>query len=386
MTENKFLTAQGIRTYRMHTQLYARFNKATSALRISQDQIYKEIDIKITEAIQKKLFPPHIISKWKKFLDIIAKGTGQKSTKKLGDDYHTIYPDLPDMIYSLEVFDEIYQSDSLTMLSLFWQKMLSARERREFLFELYFSIMGRDKKLVHRIKHEKYFYYCWYDKITDKKIVREIEELHEKYSCIEKDIEGIRKNIQLDMKMPPRDSFAPVTLMIPTSGPFTEENTWFVPFDVAISNLQQKPVIVEEYGLFDNPLGLKSADRIYIQINVNYDKKAILQHIDDLLSEIKKTKGSVRGKGTRQSDFIDELEKLIEEKFLEYYVDKNMSTFDSLFEISVFLKNKGIKREPESIGRRYISSIKRKYEVDEIEDLRKTDRHSRLSKTGGMGS
>jgi hypothetical protein len=52
----------------------------------------------------------------------------------------------------------------------------------------------------------------------------------------------------------------------------------------------------------------------------------------------------------------------------------------------MFLKNMGIKREPESIGRRYISSIKRKYEVDEIEDLRKTDRRSRLNKTGGMGS
>ena len=386
MAKNEFLTAEGIKTYRMHNQLYDRFNEATSGLRDSQHQIYKQIDLKITEAIQQKGFPLHIISKWKKFLDIIAKGSGQKSAKKLGDDYGTIYPDLPDMIYSLEVFDEIYQADSLTMLSLFWQKMLSTRERREFLFELYFSIMGHDKKMVRRKKHEKYFYYCWYDKITDKKVVREIVELHDKYSCIEKDIEGIRKNIQLDMKMPPRDSFAPVTLMIPISGPFTEENTWFVPFDAAISSLRHKTFTDEEYGLFDNPLGIKSADRIYIQINVNYDKKTILQQIDALLSKIKETKGTERGKGKRQSALKDEQEKLIEEKFMEYFIDKRMTESDSLFEISMFFESKGKKLEPESIDRRYLDNILKKHGVDHCEDLRKIDSLSKRNETGGMGS
>lgn len=111
-------------------------------------------------------------------------------------------------------------------------------------------------------------------------------------------------------------------------------------------------------------------ETMYLKIDLSYDKKLIIQQLDDFITFAQKKICNYLHTGKRKRAKRIEFEKLIETLLIKYFVENNYPQKKSLEKISEELFNNGITIQTDSIERRYLPSIKKKYGIKNIKELR----------------
>jgi hypothetical protein len=130
--------------------------------------------------------------------------------------------------------------------------------------------------------------------------------------------------------------------------------------------LPAESILTENKGIND----YLQNDTLNLKINLTYDKTDILHIVDGLIIKAQKQMGKPHIKGKPQRARATEQLKLIENIFIEHYVINNLPENISLENTEKELFNYGLKITSDSIKRRYISAIKKKYKIKDIRELR----------------
>jgi hypothetical protein len=107
-----------------------------------------------------------------------------------------------------------------------------------------------------------------------------------------------------------------------------------------------------------------------LKIDLTWDKKDLIKAFDDLITSLQKKIKKQKGKGKRKDVRTTEIRTTIENELIKNYVKNGFSLEKSLEACSKKLNEYGFKRDPDSIKRRYLPKIKKKYGIRRINDLR----------------
>ena len=130
------------------------------------------------------------------------------------------------------------------------------------------------------------------------------------------------------------------------------------------------PSINKPLNLLNSLETLEKEKRITLQINLTYNKKDILQLVDDVISKAQKITGKSPEKGVGKRAITIEQEKLIERSFEKYYLAGD-SKEEALSKTSNDLSKVGISMDVDSINRIYLPRLKNKRKIKDIRELKK---------------
>ena len=351
----KPISAHELRTNRILSLVAEKIKHETHSMQNIIEQKKQLIKNIIKTAISNNLFDKKIYALWEALL-----------SRALSDKAN-----IPEI-------DDLIGTDAKTIVKRSYSGNTQIGERRFFINQVYYSIATykrldpKEYKVKSKAEYNDnfkiYFFYLWFDKIKEKKILTQLECLNDKIFSLNEKIRDVHAQIEEQHELINMRPAGPVTLV--KMGP-TIKDAVLIDYETAMHNLT--PVITKEHdNLFNNPLGFEDEKRLYLQIDTSYDKKEILQQIDDLVGVIQRLQGRKRGKGTKKSVKKEELEALIEEMFLRFYVKERISAEKSFDKISEHLEVMGIKLDSASIAKRYVPRIKNKYDITNIKSLRQS--------------
>ena len=130
---------------------------------------------------------------------------------------------------------------------------------------------------------------------------------------------------------------------------------------------KNKPLKTGNLNIFNkhkNIGNIINNDYMYLQIDLTYDKKEILQICDDIISKAQKIIGKEKVEAKTM-----ERQKIFEKLFLHYYLQPK-SKEKALEETEKKLEKFGIKLSYETLNKQYLKRLKNKHNVQSVSDLR----------------
>ena len=343
--ETKPVSAQEMRTQRLLPDVMAIIHHETRPIEQLMGQKRKIIKAIVESAMNGKLFPPKIDVMWK---SLLKRSMGRE-----------ILPE--------DFLDDLMKKDALSLVKRFMGIFTSTDERRHFVWQVHYALASNKKRASDK-KYRVYFFYLWFDKIKQQDIVRQIEKMNDEIFALHQQTREISERIEAEHGFIHMRPPGPVTVL---KGVGRIKDSLQISFELAMLNLKQKPWIDEESILIlDNFLNFKSDTMLHLLIDTTYDKKAILDQVDELIFAIQHLQGRKRGAGTRKSIVKEELDMLVEKMFLRLYVEETKTEETSINEICEYLESIGNPIEAESVVRRYLRSIKKRYGVKNVKELR----------------
>ena len=113
-----------------------------------------------------------------------------------------------------------------------------------------------------------------------------------------------------------------------------------------------------------------AGETILCKIDLKEDKTEILRNLNDMITTAQDTINKLEGTNKLKRAKTSLQENLIENIFIQYFIEKKYSLTRALEETENELLNSEIKIDVESIKRRYIPAIKKRYGIKDIRELR----------------
>lgn len=221
--------------------------------------------------------------------------------------------------------------------------------------------------------------------ISNREVIKVITSLKE-YNPISKSLQKIIRDLHNSLKKIQKKyriyisiiadkiflkPYLPVMLLSPDIDFISE--SYIKDLSFHMSFLMLASPMVQESIKEPKPIAIETSidkDCLCLQVDLRYDKKVIMQTFDDIITNAQKLIGKYPVIGKRKDSKSIEKKKLVENLFLDFYVKKGLSKNETLEKIASYLKQEKIQLEPESINRKYIPNIKRKYSVKNVRELR----------------
>ena len=316
----------------------------------------------VSQAIQDDRFPSVAHEIWNKLVE--QSGADSMTAEAFESKFHR-EPLWDGELTGNKVYDEAFWTDLRSYDSnpdrtIAWCSITSSSGRRwDHIRDLYRRMAEKTASIDISTKVD--FFGLWIDEIDDPAMASRLSALDSQILSLKGQIEQGQKKIFSKYRVFRTYPYEPVMLLLSYGESAAKERSVLLPYTMPENEVKD----YEERVL--KPLGYVSDGLLYLQIDLTYDKKNIIKNVRDAVSKAQHAMGKT-AIGVRRGAKRQEILEIIERCFLQFYEQEGAE--EALEKTCDELAKVGITLTPETIKRRYMNDLRKKWGVKNLRELR----------------